>query len=94
MVETRQMEDMADQYYGDEGYDPYLQDTDILDRPELFYEGVYDYRLVSSHSFLRSVGHVAMSSKNGYGSVKGYSLLDQMTSWNLSTSSVEYVNVL
>jgi hypothetical protein len=50
MVETRQMEDMADQYYGDDGYDPYLQDTDILDRPELFYEGVFDYRLVSSYT--------------------------------------------
>jgi hypothetical protein len=50
MVETRQMEDVADQYYGDDGYDPYLQDTDILDRPELFYEGVFDYRLVSSYT--------------------------------------------
>jgi len=29
-----------------------------------------------------------------FGPVKGYSLLDQMTSMNLSTSSVEYVNVL
>jgi hypothetical protein len=37
---------------------------------------------------------VAMSSKNWFGPVKGYSLLDQMTSRNLSTSSVEYVNVL
>lgn len=33
------MDEMADQYYGDEGYDPYLQDTDILDRPDLFYGG-------------------------------------------------------
>lgn len=42
MVETRQMEDMADQYYADEGYDPYLQDTDILDRPDLFYGDAYE----------------------------------------------------
>ena len=41
-----------------------------------------------------SVRHVAMSSKNWLGPVKSYSLLDQMTSRNLSTSSVEYVNVL
>jgi len=39
------------------------------------------------------VGHVAMSSKNWFGPVKGYSLLVQMTSRNLSIS-VEYVNVL
>ena len=32
--------------------------------------------------------------KSWFGPVKGYSLLDQMTSRNLSTSSVEYVNVL
>jgi hypothetical protein len=42
-------------------------------------------------SFPRSVIHVAMSSKNWFGPVKGYSLLDQMTSRNLNTSSVEYV---
>ena len=47
-------------------------------------------------SFPRSVGHVAVPSKNWFGSVKGYSLLDQMTSRNLSASrsSVEYVNVM
>ncbi|XP_071153872.1 kinesin-associated protein 3-like [Mytilus edulis] len=42
MIETRQMDEMADQYYGDEGYDPYLQDTDILDRPDLFYGDAYE----------------------------------------------------
>ena len=35
-----------------------------------------------------------MSSKNVFGPIKGYSLLDQTTSRNLNTSSVEYVNVL
>ena len=47
-----------------------------------------------SQSFPRSVGQVAMSSKNWFGPVKGYSLLVQMTNRNLSTSSGEYVNVL
>ncbi|XP_046371421.1 kinesin-associated protein 3-like [Haliotis rufescens] len=38
MVETRQLEDFNEQYlYQEDGYDPYIQDTDILDRPELFY---------------------------------------------------------
>ena len=37
MVESRQMEDMNDAYmYGDEGFG-YIQDADILDRPDLFY---------------------------------------------------------
>lgn len=37
------MTDMGDPYmYPEEypeGYDPYLQDADILDRPDLFYDG-------------------------------------------------------
>ena len=38
MVETRQAEDMSDGYmYPDDNLDPYLQDADILDRPDLFY---------------------------------------------------------
>ncbi|KAL8617694.1 hypothetical protein ACOMHN_039642 [Nucella lapillus] len=38
MVETRQAEDMSDGYmYPEDNMDPYLQDTDILDRPDLFY---------------------------------------------------------
>ncbi|CAI9726456.1 kinesin-associated protein 3 isoform X3 [Octopus vulgaris] len=38
MVESRQMEDNNESYlYGDEGINPFLHDTDILDRPELFY---------------------------------------------------------
>ena len=38
MVESRQMEDMSDSYmYGEEPFHPYLPDTDILDRPDLFY---------------------------------------------------------
>jgi len=40
-------------------------------------------------SFPRSVGHVAMSCENLFEPVKGYSLLDKMTSRNRSTSSVE-----
>lgn len=37
MVESRQIEDVGDAYmYGDEGYG-YIQDADILDRPDLFY---------------------------------------------------------
>jgi hypothetical protein len=42
----------------------------------------------------RSVEHVTMSSKNRFGPVKMYSLLDQLTSRNLSSSYVEYANVL
>ena len=44
-----------------------------------------------------SILHVAMSSKNCFGPVKGYLLLDQMTSRNLITSSVEcecHVNLM
>ena len=40
MVESRQLDEMNDPYmYPEEGYDPYLQDTDILDRQDLFYPG-------------------------------------------------------
>ncbi|XP_064649316.1 kinesin-associated protein 3-like isoform X2 [Lineus longissimus] len=37
MVETRQMEDNEAYMYGDEGIGSYIQDADILDRPDLFY---------------------------------------------------------
>ena len=38
MVETRQAEDINDSYmYPDDNLDPYLQDAEILDRPDLFY---------------------------------------------------------
>ena len=37
MVETRQMEDNDAYMYPDEGFENYIQDTDILDRPDLFY---------------------------------------------------------
>jgi hypothetical protein len=70
----------------------------IYDSPALCKLGVIFFRkyliLRVSQSFPRYVGHAAMSSKNWVSPVKGYSLLDQMTSRNLSTSSVEYVNVL
>ena len=37
MVESRQMEDLQEGYmYGDDGFG-YIQDADILDRPDLFY---------------------------------------------------------
>lgn len=40
MVESRQMDEMADPYmYPEDGYDACLQDADILDRPDLFYPG-------------------------------------------------------
>ena len=40
MVETQQMEDEALAYAADDPYGPsYIQDSDILDRPELFYGG-------------------------------------------------------
>ncbi|XP_052673915.1 kinesin-associated protein 3-like [Crassostrea angulata] len=43
MVETRQVTEMGDPYmYPEEGYDPYLQDADILDRPDLFYDDMYE----------------------------------------------------
>ncbi|XP_045200399.1 kinesin-associated protein 3-like [Mercenaria mercenaria] len=47
MVESRQIDEMADPYmYPEEGYDAYLQDADILDRPDLFYPDGYDPSLV------------------------------------------------
>ncbi|CAL1547744.1 unnamed protein product [Lymnaea stagnalis] len=42
MVESRQVDEFADSAYmypDEPGFDPYLQDADILDRPDLFYEG-------------------------------------------------------
>lgn len=38
MIDSRTMEDDAGYMYGEEGgYGPYIQDSDILDRPDLFY---------------------------------------------------------
>ncbi|XP_022085406.1 kinesin-associated protein 3-like [Acanthaster planci] len=37
MVESRQMDENDGMMYGDEGYSPYIQESDILDRPDLFY---------------------------------------------------------
>lgn len=40
MVESRQVDEFADpgyMYPDEPGLDPYLQDADILDRPDLFY---------------------------------------------------------
>ncbi|XP_006812486.1 kinesin-associated protein 3-like [Saccoglossus kowalevskii] len=44
MVESRQMDDNEGMMYGDEGYGPYIQESDILDRPDLFYghPGAYE----------------------------------------------------
>ncbi|XP_070538501.1 kinesin-associated protein 3-like isoform X1 [Ptychodera flava] len=44
MVESRQMDDSDGLMYGDEGYGPYIQESDILDRPDLFYghPGAYE----------------------------------------------------
>jgi hypothetical protein len=53
MVESRQIDEMADPYmYPEEGYDAYLQDADILDRPDLFYPGMYDYSVCHSVQIL------------------------------------------
>ncbi|KAL4218964.1 Kinesin-associated protein 3 [Mactra antiquata] len=47
MVESRQMEELTDPYmYPEEGYDAYLQDADMLDRPDFFYPDGYDPSLV------------------------------------------------
>ena len=37
MVESQQMDDGEGLMYGDESYSPYIQESDILDRPDLFY---------------------------------------------------------
>ena len=37
MVESQQMDESDGLMYGDEGYSPYIQESDILDRPDLFY---------------------------------------------------------
>ncbi|KAL3871441.1 hypothetical protein ACJMK2_039438 [Sinanodonta woodiana] len=63
MVESRQLEDMNDPYmYPEDAYDPYLQDTDILDRPDLFYGGNYGsdyepYARPDSHMGFVMEGH-------------------------------------
>lgn len=47
MVESRQLDELNDPYmYPEEGYDPYLQDADILDRQDLFYPEGYDPSLI------------------------------------------------
>ncbi|XP_052790502.1 kinesin-associated protein 3-like [Mya arenaria] len=47
MVESRGADEMADPYmYPEEGYADYLQDADILDRPDLFYPDGYDPSLI------------------------------------------------
>ena len=52
MVESRQMEDMSDSYmYGEESFQPYLQDNDILDRPELFYSAPGEW--IRNHGYAR-----------------------------------------
>ena len=66
MVETRQMEDNEAYMYGDEGFENYIQDTDILDRPDLFY-GAPGERLVfillGSHACQNCVRSMSMVSK-------------------------------
>ena len=37
MVESRQMDENDPYMYGDDSLGPYIQDSDILDRPDLFY---------------------------------------------------------
>ncbi|XP_041482280.1 kinesin-associated protein 3 [Lytechinus variegatus] len=37
MVESQQIDDGEGLMYGDESYSPYIQESDILDRPDLFY---------------------------------------------------------
>lgn len=48
MVESRVYDESQEPYmYPEEGYDAYLQDADILDRPDLFYPGMYSASFVS-----------------------------------------------
>lgn len=60
------MTDMGDPYmYQEEGYDPYLQDADILDRPDLFYDGrslgiVKDYSCSPLPFFLFTVKRIVL----------------------------------
>ncbi|KAI0222322.1 Kinesin-associated protein 3 [Lamellibrachia satsuma] len=83
MVESRQMEDMSDSYmYGEEPFQPYLQDTDILDRPDLFYSApeffkaedldLYGYEagLMSPEDYLAERAEYGMPP--GYGPMAGY----------------------
>ncbi|CAG5115680.1 unnamed protein product, partial [Candidula unifasciata] len=52
MVESRQMDEFADSGYlypDEHDLDPYLQDADILDRPDLFYEGYDSSIMMDGH---------------------------------------------
>ncbi|KAK6194648.1 hypothetical protein SNE40_000246 [Patella caerulea] len=53
MLEARPLGDLNDGYmYSDEGFDPYIQDSEILDRPDLFYnngEGYDPSMLMDGH---------------------------------------------
>ncbi|ESP00888.1 hypothetical protein LOTGIDRAFT_140251 [Lottia gigantea] len=47
MLESRQVGDFNEGYmYSDDGFDPYIQDSDILDRPDLFYNNGYDQNVL------------------------------------------------
>ena len=66
MVETRQMEDINDGYmYGDEGFG-YIQDAEILDRPDLFYgpPGSYKFKCdLGDFNLLRVINIVYVQSR-------------------------------
>uniref|UniRef100_A0A0B7B0K7 Kinesin-associated protein 3 n=1 Tax=Arion vulgaris TaxID=1028688 RepID=A0A0B7B0K7_9EUPU len=52
MVESRQVDEFADSVYmypDESGLDPYLRDADILDRPDLFYEGYDNSIMMDGH---------------------------------------------
>ncbi|KAK3581891.1 hypothetical protein CHS0354_024204 [Potamilus streckersoni] len=67
MVESRQLEDMNDPYI--DAYDPYLQDTDILDRPDLFYGDGYDPAMITDgHLTPEYIDEYSSNPYYGYGS--------------------------
>ncbi|XP_072014617.1 kinesin-associated protein 3-like [Amphiura filiformis] len=72
MVESQQMDENDGVMYGDEGYSPYIQESDILDRPDLFYgqQGYDDgemYDGVVTPEFMDDYGQVQNGDYVGQG---------------------------
>ncbi|KAK3087402.1 hypothetical protein FSP39_005444 [Pinctada imbricata] len=65
MVENRQIGDIPEPYmYPEEGFDPYIQDADILDRPDLFYDGNQSFLVKKYLLKLRSRFSIDVKSLN------------------------------
>lgn len=92
MVETRQMEDMADPYmYPEDEYDPYLQDADILDRPDLFYGDAYDNGFMDGHLTPEYIDENGMYDGKPYGYGYGAEVGDEYEPYARPESHMGFV---